>query len=67
MIAAGAVLQKGTAVPEGQLWGGNPAAYMRQLTAAETAYLTKSSQSYADLSAVHAQEDAAAQAELGSL
>jgi gamma-carbonic anhydrase len=67
MIAAGAVLQKGTTVPAGQLWGGNPAAFMRQLTEAETAYLTKSSHNYADLSAVHAQEDEVAQAELASL
>ena len=32
MIAAGTILLPGTEVPGGQLWGGNPGAYMRDLT-----------------------------------
>ena len=32
MIAAGSILLPGTEVPTGQLWGGNPGAFMRNLT-----------------------------------
>ena len=67
MVAANAVLRKGTVVPTGQLWGGNPAKFMRQMTADETAYLRKSATSYAELAAVHASEDQAAQDELANL
>ena len=40
-IAAGAVLLIGQVVPSGQLWGGNPAEFMRDLTADEIAGLEK--------------------------
>ena len=33
MIAAGTILLPGVEVPNGQLWGGNPGVYMRDLTA----------------------------------
>ena len=39
MVAAGAVLPPGTEIPTGQLWGGNPAAFMRDLSAADIAGL----------------------------
>ena len=39
MVAAGAVLPPGTEIPTGQLWGGNPAAFMRNLSAADIAGL----------------------------
>jgi gamma-carbonic anhydrase len=41
MIAAGAVLLPGTQVPGGQLWSGNPAIFMRNLTEADIAALDK--------------------------
>jgi carbonic anhydrase/acetyltransferase-like protein (isoleucine patch superfamily) len=41
MIAAGAVLLPGTQVPGGQLWSGNPAIFMRNLTQADIAALDK--------------------------
>lgn len=31
MIAAGSVLLQGTLVPQGQLWAGNPAVYIRDI------------------------------------
>ena len=35
MIAAGSVLLPGTLVPQGQLWAGNPAVYIRDIRAEE--------------------------------
>ncbi len=32
MIAPGSVVQAGRRIPSGQLWAGNPAAYVRDLT-----------------------------------
>lgn len=55
-IAAGAVLLPDTLVPSGQLWAGNPAKFVRDLTAAEKADLERGAKSYADLSKQHAEE-----------
>lgn len=41
MVAAAAVLLPGTQVPGGQLWGGNPAVFMRNLSDADIASLDK--------------------------
>lgn len=41
IIAAGAVVLPGTAVPEGQLWAGNPAQFVRNLKNEELGYLGK--------------------------
>mmetsp|Transcript_16631 Transcript_16631/g.15989 ORF Transcript_16631/g.15989 Transcript_16631/m.15989 type:complete len:224 (-) Transcript_16631:401-1072(-) len=54
MVAAGAVILPGTIVPEGQLWGGNPAVFMRDLTVDDIAALEKSATHYAKLSQEHA-------------
>lgn len=31
MVAAGAVVEPGTVIPAGQIWGGSPAKYLRDL------------------------------------
>lgn len=49
MLAAGAVLAPGRVVKSGQLWGGNPARYMRDLTQAEKDYIHTSAQNYMTL------------------
>jgi carbonic anhydrase/acetyltransferase-like protein (isoleucine patch superfamily) len=41
IIAAGAVVLPGTAVPSGQLWAGNPAVYIRDLSEEEIAGFEK--------------------------
>lgn len=41
MIAAGAVVLPETHVPKGQLWAGNPAKYVRDVTAEEVGFLEK--------------------------
>lgn len=49
MLAAGAVLTPRKTVPSGQLWGGNPARYMRDMTDEEKAFLPKSADNYVRL------------------
>jgi carbonic anhydrase/acetyltransferase-like protein (isoleucine patch superfamily) len=49
MLAAGALLTPRKVVPTGQLWGGNPARYMRDLTDEELAFLPKSADNYVRL------------------
>ena len=41
MVAAGAVVLPETHIPSGQLWAGNPAKYVRDVTAEEVAFLEK--------------------------
>jgi carbonic anhydrase/acetyltransferase-like protein (isoleucine patch superfamily) len=41
IVAAGAVVLPNTLVPSGQLWAGNPAAYVRDLTEEEIANFEK--------------------------
>lgn len=50
MIAAGALVTPGKRVPSGQLWGGSPARYMRDLTAEELKFLEFSALRYVKLS-----------------
>lgn len=49
MVAAGALVTPGKRIPGGQLWAGNPAKYMRDLTEAEKAFIPVSAQRYAAL------------------
>lgn len=56
MVAAGSVVAPHTVVPSGQLWAGNPAAYMRDLKAEETKYMAELPGHYTELAAEHAKE-----------
>jgi len=49
MIAAGALITPGKTVPEGQLWGGSPARYMRDLSQKDLDFLPFSAQRYVQL------------------
>jgi len=49
MLAAGAVLTPGKVVKSGQIWAGNPAKYLRDLTQAEKDYIKTSAQNYVEL------------------
>jgi carbonic anhydrase/acetyltransferase-like protein (isoleucine patch superfamily) len=42
VVAAGSVVSSGTTIPSGQLWSGNPVAYLRDLTSAESLALANS-------------------------
>lgn len=39
MVAAGAVVEPGTTIPAGQIWGGNPARFLRELKPEESRFL----------------------------
>ena len=41
MVAAGSVVLPDTFIPSGQLWAGNPAKFIRNLTEDEIAFMTK--------------------------
>jgi carbonic anhydrase/acetyltransferase-like protein (isoleucine patch superfamily) len=56
MIAAGAVLLPESHVPEGQLWAGNPAKYVRDVTAEEIKFLPQSAEHYSKLARQHQEE-----------
>lgn len=49
MLAAGALLTPNKTVKSGQLWGGNPAKLMRDLTDKEKAFFPQSAQNYVEL------------------
>lgn len=49
-VAAGSVVTPNKRVPTGQMWGGNPAKYMRDLKPEEAAFIAVSAQNYVDLS-----------------
>jgi carbonic anhydrase/acetyltransferase-like protein (isoleucine patch superfamily) len=51
MVAAGALVTPGKRVPAGQLWGGSPARFMRDLTEEEKAYIPYSAKHYVELAA----------------
>lgn len=45
-VAAGAVVTPNKRVPRGQMWGGNPAKYMRDLKPEEAAFIPVSAENY---------------------
>lgn len=59
MLAAGALLTPGKRIPSGQLWGGRPAAYMRDLPAAALADMQEGVAHYVENGRRHAAELAA--------
>mmetsp|Transcript_22407 Transcript_22407/g.45086 ORF Transcript_22407/g.45086 Transcript_22407/m.45086 type:complete len:229 (-) Transcript_22407:76-762(-) len=53
IIAAGAVVLPGTVVPAQQLWAGNPAAFIRDVTDAEMEGMVKSAEHYSEMGSTH--------------
>ncbi|KAF8661889.1 hypothetical protein HU200_056849 [Digitaria exilis] len=70
MVAAGALVRQNTRIPSGEVvhhflscplplvWGGNPAKFLRKLTADEIAFIAESAGNYFKLSKEHAAENA---------
>ena len=56
IVAAGAVVTPNTVVPPGELWGGNPAKFMRAVTDEEKSFITESASNYSRLAAMHKEE-----------
>ncbi|CAO2828110.1 unnamed protein product [Amaranthus hypochondriacus] len=57
MVAAGALVRQNTRIPSGQVWGGNPAKFLRNLTEEEIAFISESASNYSNLARVHAAEN----------
>ncbi len=53
MLAAGALLTPNKQIPEGELWAGSPAKYMRNLTKSELDYIKWSAPHYVELGKKH--------------
>ncbi|XP_047959000.1 gamma carbonic anhydrase 1, mitochondrial-like [Salvia hispanica] len=58
MVAAGALVRQNTRIPSGEIWGGNPAKFLRNLTDDEIAFISQSATNYANLAEAHAAENA---------
>ncbi len=48
-VAAGALVTPNKRIPKGQIWAGNPARYLRDLTPEETAFIPVSCNNYVEL------------------
>lgn len=53
LVAAGAVVQPNTTVAAGQVWGGNPARFIRDLKPNEKSFMQKSAEAYCALGVDH--------------
>lgn len=58
MVAAGALVIPDTRIPSGEVWGGNPARFLRKLTDEEIAFFAQSASNYANLAQSHFTENA---------
>ncbi|KAK1309615.1 hypothetical protein QJS10_CPA08g00164 [Acorus calamus] len=58
MVAAGALVRQDTRIPSGEVWGGNPARFLRKLTDEEMKFFVESATNYSNLAQVHASENA---------
>ena len=56
VVAAGSVVKAGMTIPSGQLWSGNPIAYLRDLTSAESEALAASAEELSIMGSHHALE-----------
>ncbi len=56
MVAAGALVSPRKTIPSGELWGGTPARYMRDLTPEEKQNITSSAEHYVRLSQIYLQK-----------
>ncbi|KAL7522730.1 hypothetical protein ACHAWX_007411 [Stephanocyclus meneghinianus] len=52
-VAAGAVIQRGDVVKSGEIWGGNPAKKLRELSSEEKARLRLQAEKYIDIAKSH--------------
>lgn len=64
MVAANAVVAPGTTVSAGQVWGGNPARFVRDLKPSEAAFLPESARHYVSVAAEHRNENGASLEEI---
>ncbi|KAL2348546.1 hypothetical protein Fmac_002546 [Flemingia macrophylla] len=58
MVAAGALVRQNTRIPYGEVWGGNPARFLRKLTEDEMTFFSQSALNYSNLAQAHDAENA---------
>ncbi|CAH2036796.1 unnamed protein product [Thlaspi arvense] len=58
MVAAGALVRQNTRISSGEVWGGNPAKFLRKLKNDEIDFISKSAENYSNLGQAHAAENA---------
>mmetsp|Transcript_54822 Transcript_54822/g.111894 ORF Transcript_54822/g.111894 Transcript_54822/m.111894 type:complete len:231 (+) Transcript_54822:43-735(+) len=56
IVAAGAVVLPGTLIADNQLWAGNPAVFVRDVSEAELAYFPKAAEAYEAIAKTHSDE-----------
>ncbi|CAH2043085.1 unnamed protein product [Thlaspi arvense] len=57
MVASGALVRQNTRIPSGEVWGGNPARFLRKVTEEERAFFSSSAVDYSKLAQAHAAEN----------
>ncbi|KAK9136318.1 hypothetical protein Syun_015648 [Stephania yunnanensis] len=58
MVAGGALVRQNTRIPSGEVWGGNPAKFLRKVTEEEISFISQSASNYCNLAKVHSAENA---------
>ncbi|VVA91888.1 unnamed protein product [Arabis nemorensis] len=58
IVAAGALVRQNTRIPAGEIWGGNPARFLRKLKEKEFDIFSTSAINYTNLAQAHAAENA---------
>ncbi|KAI3785573.1 hypothetical protein L1987_44695 [Smallanthus sonchifolius] len=58
MVAAGALVRQDARIPTGEVWGGNPAKFLRKLTDKEITFIAESAANYKSLAQAHATKNA---------
>ncbi|CAH8351636.1 unnamed protein product [Eruca vesicaria subsp. sativa] len=58
IVEAGALVRQNTRIPSGEVWGGNPAKFLRKVTEKERAFVSSSAVDHSNLAKVHAAESA---------
>ncbi|KAF2553108.1 hypothetical protein F2Q68_00035589 [Brassica cretica] len=57
MVESGALVRQNTRIPSGEVWGGNPARFLRKVTEEEKAFFSSSAVDYSNLAQVQAAEN----------
>ncbi|KFK44104.1 hypothetical protein AALP_AA1G216400 [Arabis alpina] len=58
IVAAGALVRQNTRIPAGEIWGGNPARFLRKLKEKEFDFFSTSAITYSNIAQAHAAENA---------
>ncbi|KAJ4887540.1 Gamma carbonic anhydrase 3 [Raphanus sativus] len=57
IVESGALVRQNTRIPSGEVWGGNPARFLRKVTEEERAFFSTSAADYSNLAQVHAAQN----------